>query len=140
MDTKRIVYRQKDEITGRWITRIVIPAPGATRDQVMKAVPEGVAYREVDASEIPADRTFRDAWLLDLTVHMPDAREIHRGRLREDRAPRLAMLDVDHLRGRNVEAEKQRLRDVTADPRIDAAATPEELRALTLDALLGKGA
>jgi hypothetical protein len=34
-------------------------------------------------------------------------------------------------------AVKQALRDVTADARIEAAKTPEELQALTLDALLG---
>jgi len=35
-----------------------------------------------------------------------------------------------------IAAEKQALRDVTADARIAGAATPDALKALTLDALL----
>jgi hypothetical protein len=36
-----------------------------------------------------------------------------------------------------IAAEKQALRDVTADARIAGAATPNALKALTLDVLLG---
>ena len=35
-----------------------------------------------------------------------------------------------------IAAQKQALRDVTGDARIDGAATPDALKALTLDALL----
>jgi len=35
-----------------------------------------------------------------------------------------------------IAAEKQVLRDITSDARIEAATTPDELKALTLDALL----
>ena len=36
----------------------------------------------------------------------------------------------------DIAAQKQALRDVTEDARIEAASTPEELKALTLDVLL----
>lgn len=44
---------------------VIIPAPdcGLTIEQIAaKDVPAGKPYKIVDASEIPADRTFRDAW------------------------------------------------------------------------------
>jgi hypothetical protein len=44
---------------------IIIPAPdcGLTAEQIAaKDVPAGVPFRIVDASDIPTDRTFRNAW------------------------------------------------------------------------------
>jgi hypothetical protein len=44
---------------------IIIPAPdcGLTIEQIAaKDVPAGVPFRIVDASDIPSDRTFRNAW------------------------------------------------------------------------------
>ena len=41
---------------------IIVPAPGATQEQVLKAVPYGKEYKIIPASEVPSDRTFRDAW------------------------------------------------------------------------------
>lgn len=108
--------------------------------------------------QFPTDRTFRNAWRDrggKVEVDMPHARELHRDRLRELRAPRLAELDIEYqradeaasgkpgwmerLRGLTAQdakgqiiAAKQRLRDVTADPRIEAAQTPEELKSIGL--------
>lgn len=88
------------------------------------------------------DRTFRNAWKAGggrIDVDMPKAREIHRQRLRIARAPLLEALDVEYQRAdetgdvqgkRRVAEEKQKLRDVTADPRIEAAETPEQLKAV----------
>lgn len=50
---------------------IIIPAPstGLSIDQVAKKdVPAGKEYWIVDASEIPSDRSFRNAWMLDDTL------------------------------------------------------------------------
>jgi hypothetical protein len=44
---------------------VIIPAPecGLTIEEIAaKDVPEGKPFKIVDASEIPSDRTFRDAW------------------------------------------------------------------------------
>jgi hypothetical protein len=96
--------------------------------------------RMVDG-DVPADRTFRNAWTHDGTlvkVDMPKAREIHREHLRQMRAPLLQALDVEYQKAdergdqtekQRIAANKQGLRDVTADPTIEAARTPEELKA-----------
>jgi hypothetical protein len=44
---------------------VIIPAAecGLTIDEIAaKDVPEGKPYKIVDVSDIPSDRTFRDAW------------------------------------------------------------------------------
>lgn len=44
---------------------IIIPAPecGLSIEEIAaKDVPPGVEYKIVDVSEIPSDRTFRNAW------------------------------------------------------------------------------
>ncbi len=97
-----------------------------------------------EVNEANADRTFRNAWKNDLTVDMPKARDIHRARLRIMRIPRLAALDVDYQKAdeagdltlkREIAAKRQALRDVTAAPEIEAAQTPEELKAAIPDIL-----
>lgn len=59
---KRIVFANEDG----GIT-ILSPAPEYIATHTMeelaaKDVPQGVTYHIVDVSEIPTDRTFRDAW------------------------------------------------------------------------------
>ena len=57
---KRIIYK-----TAEGGVAIIIPAPdcGLTIEQIAaKDVPPGVPFKIVDASDIPTDRTFRDAW------------------------------------------------------------------------------
>ena len=100
---------------------------------------DAINPRFVDAADIPTDRTFRDAWKPDLTVDMPKAREIHREHLRQMRAPLLAALDAEYLRAdelgdltekARIASKKIALRNVTADPAIGAAITPERLAAV----------
>jgi len=101
--------------------------------------------RDASSLTVPTDRTFRGAWQFSgdaVEIDMAAARDIHRDNLRAERKPLLEALDVAYMRALeddtgtvNITAEKQVLRDVTADPRIDAAATPDELKALTLDVL-----
>lgn len=107
---------------------------------------DAINPRFVNETEIPSDRTFRNAWKSDLTVDMPKAREIHKNRLREMRAPLLAALDTQYMRADEagdvatkaaVAAKKQALRDVTAVPAIDAATTPEELKTVIPSVLIG---
>lgn len=110
-----------------------------------KDVPlDAINPRIVDASALPKSREFRDAWTDEfdtptVDVDMGRARDIFRDRLRDKRAPLLASLDVDYQRAdeagnakakREVTAKKQKLRDITADCRIEAAATPEDLGSL----------
>jgi hypothetical protein len=60
MQDKRIIYATPDGGVA-----IIVPAPecGLTIEEIArKDVPAGVDYRIVNVSEIPADRTFRNAW------------------------------------------------------------------------------
>jgi len=56
---KRIVYKNDDGSVS-----IIVPADcGLTIEQIAtKDVPAGKEYHIVNASEIPSDRTFRNAW------------------------------------------------------------------------------
>jgi hypothetical protein len=59
---KRIIYKNPDNSVS-----IIIPAPEAlqfmTIEQIAaKDVPANTPYKIVDVSEIPTDRTFRNAW------------------------------------------------------------------------------
>lgn len=105
-------------------------------------------WKLVSPTELPP-RAFRAAWRLDpsrprrerLDVDMDRARAIHRDRIRARRAPLLAALDAEFFRTlerddpfdperARIAVRKQRLRDAPADPRINAARTPEELSAI----------
>jgi hypothetical protein len=57
MINQRVIYSTADNGVA-----IIVPAPGATLEQVLKAVPAGVAYEVVSVDDVPADRTFRNAW------------------------------------------------------------------------------
>ena len=60
MNNLRIIYP-----TPEGGVAIIIPAVecGMTIDEIAaKDVPAGVPYQIVDASDIPTDRTFRNAW------------------------------------------------------------------------------
>lgn len=117
----------------------VMSCNGVVADEVAKwqqsSAVAALSYREIESdfnfSSLDVD-PYRDALKdagVSLSHDMPKAREIHRKKMRDAREPKLAALDVEQLRGRNVEAQKQALRDVTSDPRIDAATTVEELKA-----------
>jgi hypothetical protein len=51
----RIIYKTPDGGVA-----IIIPAD--TIEACMKDIPEGAEYAIVDVSDIPEDRTFRNAW------------------------------------------------------------------------------
>jgi len=46
---------------------IVVPASNINQEEAIKTVPSGTKYLIVNVSEIPEDRTFRDAWEVDFT-------------------------------------------------------------------------
>lgn len=115
--------------------------PGETEDEFLTRaweshIPEGgVLIGIMDAAAVPTDRTFRNAWKGDLSVDMPGAREIWRKKMREVRAPLFKVLDEkmsraykDPVLQDQIEVERQRLRDVTIEPGIDQANTPDDLK------------
>lgn len=57
---KRIIYPNGDNGVC-----VIVPSPNwkkTIEELAAKDVPEGVPYKIVDVSEIPEDRTFRNAW------------------------------------------------------------------------------
>lgn len=101
---------------------------------------DAINPRWADASEIPQDRTFRNAWVdagTKIDHDLGKCQDITKARLRTERAPLLAALDVEFMRaleeGKPTEAivaQKQVLRDVTAQ--VDAISDIEELKAITV--------
>ncbi len=57
MQDKRIIFPNDEGGVS-----IVVPAPDATLEQVLKAVPAGKPYKVVEVADVPTDRTFRGAW------------------------------------------------------------------------------
>lgn len=62
MTDKRIIYQTEDGGVA-----IIIPAPEYVAEHGIQAVaakdvPAGKPYKIVDVSDIPSDRTFRNAW------------------------------------------------------------------------------
>ncbi len=110
--------------------------------------PDAINPRWAFESDIPTDRTFRDAWSDTgsglVQVDMSKAQEIQKDRLRELRAPKLEALDIAFMKAlesgdtkaqADVVAQKQALRDVTNDPALAAATTPEQLKQAGLDVI-----
>ena len=64
---KRIIYKTYDEINGDGVA-VIVPSPewkGTMDELAKKDVPTGKKYKIVDDSEIPDDRSFRNAWEVD---------------------------------------------------------------------------
>lgn len=108
--------------------------------------PDAINPRFVDDADIPTDRSFRNGWKDTGTAvdhDMPKCREIQREKIRSKRAKLFAEADATFakaleawLQTQNVPqaitdamTNRQALRDAPADPAIDAAKTPEELKA-----------
>lgn len=148
MTDKVIVYTQKN---GRMA--VCMPAPAGRLENesedvwlarvIKRSVPSEVKDAKIiRASDLPKDRGFRDAWKHTggkVAVDMAGAREIQRKKIRIARKSMLRDLDVAYQRAdetgdqkgkSDVAARKQRLREATAHPDIDAAKTPDELKAV----------
>jgi len=130
----KIIYSTKKGIA------IIHPTGELSIEEVAaKDVPAGVSFRIVDESEIPTDRTFRNAWKDEggIKVDMGKAKDITKDRLRNERKPLLEAQDVAFQRALEsgastaaIVSEKQRLRDITKQ--VDALASLDELKALSL--------
>jgi hypothetical protein len=147
-------------ITDRVVRREVEVTPEYIERQIQRHVEGGnwigdfapttwriVPNDYLDETNLP---DYRNAWI-DTGKGKPDhdmakARNIHRARLRKLRGNYLDALDAEYMRAdeandaqakKAVAAKKKKFRDVTEHPAIEAAQTPEELKACTLDALTG---
>jgi hypothetical protein len=144
---------EKDEGKGdRVVTKSYTPTPKYIESIIDKQKvawhpsAQPVSWRVVpnDIVNESTDKEYRWAWQDDgvAIVHdMGKAREIHKDKLRHERASRLEALDVEYQRadeqGNNqlkqqIAQQKQVLRDITKDPRIAAAKTIDELKQIVI--------
>ena len=57
--SQKIIYQTENGVS------VIVPSPnwrGTIEELAAKDVPAGTPYKIVDVSEIPSDRTFRNAW------------------------------------------------------------------------------
>ena len=101
----------------------------------------GAASYNAADYEIPAERTFREGWQANddgtITVNMTKAKDIWRDKIRAARDPELAKLDAEFMKAleagsstTQIIADKNTLRDAPSHADIDAATTPDELKAV----------
>lgn len=99
-----------------------------------RSIPEdAIDPQELKAADIPNDRYFRNAWKQNgnkINIDMPLAREIHMNAIRIARDLKLKELDIETMKGREVQTEKQILRDLPVNTDLTTATTPEELKAI----------
>tara|TARA_B100000212_G_scaffold290512_1_gene232032 strand:- start:244 stop:615 length:372 start_codon:yes stop_codon:yes gene_type:complete len=110
---------------------------------------DGNTIDRSDASSIPADRHFRNAWSLSGTViseDMTEAKNLFREKIREVRAPLLEAEDVAFMKAMEADDasaktaavnKKTALRDAPAASAITNASTIDELKAAWDTDLLG---
>ena len=142
MTKKRIIYTQDDGTAA-----IIIPAPGVTITQLLTSVPEGYDYEIVDETDIPSDRTFRNAWEHDkseepqkIKHNMTKATKIAHDKRRAKRDLDFAPHDniiAKQIPGqalKQTEAARQAIRDKDAvvQQDIDNASTIDELKAIVV--------
>jgi hypothetical protein len=100
----------------------------------------GAKKYDTEDYETPTERVFRNAWAANeseqiIFVDMEKAREVWRNKIRAAREAEFVKLDAAYIRALETNADtsdiiarKQELRDAPADPAIDLATTPEELK------------
>lgn len=103
-----------------------------------KDVPFGTSSFIVNRNDIPQEMDFFSAWEQNqgvVSINFTKAQQVTKERLREERIPLFAALDIQFQRAIEagesttaIIAEKQRLRDITT--LTDACTTLDELRAL----------
>ena len=119
---------------------IVTPVdPSLTLEEVAKrSVPESVPHEVVNASDVPTDRTFRDAWKADggkIKTDLPKAKLIAHGKRRRARTLEMGPWDLKATipsEADAAEAERGKLRKKYADVQtsMNAAKSEKKLKEL----------
>jgi hypothetical protein len=116
---------------------VIIPTGELPVEDVFKKdVPQGVEAEIVDVSEIPSDRTFRNAWEKSgkkITTNIAKAKNIAHEKRRNKRAAEFAPLDIEATipsKAKAAESARQAIREkyeIMQDA-IDEAQTTDELK------------
>ncbi len=126
--------------------RACIMYPVTTIEEALETLPlnnkgKKVTHKIMPISEVPQDREFRDAWQLKsskIDIDIAKAKEIKKEKLRAERKPLLAALDVEFQRALEegqgtavIVAKKNKLRDITKE--VDNVTTVEDLKAIKVE-------
>ena len=130
MTDRRIIFRENNGAI-----KIVIPAPKALQainiETIANKASKGLPWRIIDKSELPMTREFREAWRdinNSIQIDMIKARELHMDRIRKARNIRLKELDIEQLKGNDVQLQKQVLRDIPQVFDLSSEDTAEKLK------------
>jgi hypothetical protein len=134
--TERIIYP-----TANGGVAVVTPTGELPIEELIaKVVPPSVSYEIVDASEVPSDRTFRNAWVMgdccidhDLGLCKEIGHAMRRSARAEEFAPHDEVIakQIPGVDAAAAEAARQEIRDKYAaiQSAIGTAETPEEIKA-----------
>lgn len=131
---QRIIYSTPDGGVA-----VVIPTGELSIEEVLaKDIPAGVSAEVVNVTDIPSDRTFRDAWEKSgksISHNLSKAKDITHGKRRIARAAAFAPLDLEATipaKAAQAEAARQAIRDKYAaiQTRIDAASSVDALKTI----------
>ena len=134
MTTSRIIYQ--NESGG-----VAVIVPTGSVELALKDVPPGVPYEIVEATDIPSDRYFRDAWVIGMdgcVEHdLDQCRAIGHDKRRAARTEAFAPFDeiiakqIPGADAAEAEAARAEIRSKYANVQlaIDAAADPDEIKA-----------
>ena len=141
-----VIAREDGGVSIMKILRSDSESPVAIAEEVEKwQATSGVkaaGFWPIADSEIPQDRTFRDAWASEgkaIAVNMDKARLLQMGRIRTSRDEQLKALDVPFMRAieggdvarqSEIASHKQSLRDIPAVFHLSVASNAEDLNAL----------
>ena len=134
MTTSRIIYQSESG-------GVAVIVPTGSVELALKDVPPGVPYEIVEATDIPSDRYFRNAWVIGMDGCVEHALDQCRaiGHVKRRAARTEAFAPFDEIIAKQIpgadaaeaEAARQGIRDRYAEVQvaIDAAADPDEIKA-----------
>ena len=156
---KKVIFTQSNGIIAVMtpVLTEINPATGVefTLQEIIDKdlIPTGITtFSIVEDSVIPADRTFRSAWVgngvgvstATIVEDITKAREIHKDNIRRKREPKFKELDIEFQKALETSADtsaivakKQALRDAPAASGIATATNTTELRAQWDTSILG---
>ena len=156
---KKVIFTQSNGIIAVMtpVLTEINPATGVefTLQEIIDKdlIPTGITtFSIVEDSVIPADRTFRSAWVgngvgvstATIVEDITKAREIHKDNIRRKREPKFKELDIEFQKAQetcadtsDIVAKKNALRDAPAASGIATATNTTELRAQWDTSILG---
>ena len=133
---RKIFYSRPDG--GLSIVSVPVDTDAAIAAALAKLPATASNVTTVDESVVPLDRTFRNAWRqngVSVRVDLPIARTLVEKEIETRRRVKIRDVLEREALGENVAVEKAALRSINARLLVDAAQTPEALKAVIPEVL-----